>query len=92
MALIEIQESQETAQNVPVTARQINETLRDKHLAVAADASASLPDRLHAQKEAAFYDRLAQEPTTDELRAQAETVQPKGIKRILHKIGASALR
>jgi hypothetical protein len=96
MASIEVQTSQELAEKIPVNTRDIFIKLMQEATVNGQDLTQPLKDVLQHRRDALMFERLANQPTTDELRLERfGTPLPDGhpvAPHISKKIGASALR
>ena len=68
MTLIEVQAPQEKAEIIPVNTRDIHLKLMGEYAAKGQNLLRPLEDVLHDRQEAAWHEKMANEPTTDELR------------------------
>lgn len=95
MTSIEVSAPQEEAQKVPVNTRDIFITMMEESRRKGQDLNQPLADVLQHRRDADSWERLANEPTTDEMRLEKfGTPLPEGHPIAPHarKIGSSALR
>lgn len=96
MTLIEVQTTPEKSIEIPVTTRDIFIKLMEDSTSKGQNLLQPLSDVLQHRRDAEMFERLANEPTTDEMRLEMfGTPLPEGHPIAPHlskKIGASALR